>query len=165
MVSWYVAYTQPRKERQAAQHLRNQAFNVFLPLCRKTRRHAGRVEVTTAPLFPRYVFVGVDMAHQRWRAINGTIGVHSLVMSGDAPLPVPEAVLSDIRVRQDNEGIVRLTPPSLRRGQAVRIAHGAMADTRALFEETVDANRALLLVMLLGRFVRVEISADMIEAA
>jgi hypothetical protein len=40
-----------------------------------------------------------------------------------------------------------------------------MADTRALFDETVDANRALLLVMLLGRLVRVEISADMIEAA
>ena len=64
MMSWYVAYTHARKECQALQHLRNQTFEVFLPLYRKTRRHAGRVETITAPLFPRYVFVGVDFERQ-----------------------------------------------------------------------------------------------------
>src|SRR5947209_3993566 len=59
---WYVAQTHPRAEAKAAEHLDRQGFHVYLPNFRKRRRHARRVETVTAPLFPRYLFVSVDMA-------------------------------------------------------------------------------------------------------
>lgn len=76
---WHVAFTQPNAEVRAAAHLANQDFPVYLPRFMK-RRRIGRREVRgPSPLFPRYIFVGVDVANQRWRSINGTVSVSWLV--------------------------------------------------------------------------------------
>lgn len=165
MMAWYAVYTQTNREAQAAQHLRNQGFNVYLPQYQKLRRHAGRTDIIAAPLFPRYLFAGIDMQQQRWRSVNGTVGVIGLVMSGDRPLPVPEPVMAEIRSREDDKGFIQLNGPTFRRGQALRIVEGPMADTQALFEETVDGNRAILLISLMGRMVRTKMPLRQVEAA
>ena len=72
---WYVTQTRPHAETKAAEHLRRQGFAVYLPRYLKQRRHARRVERAAAPLFPRYVFVSIDLATQRWLSIDSTIGV------------------------------------------------------------------------------------------
>ncbi|HLT78534.1 MAG TPA: transcription termination/antitermination NusG family protein [Ferrovibrio sp.] len=165
MISWFAVYTQPGKEKLAAQHLQNQGFGVYLPQYQKMRRHAGRTEIVAAPLFPRYLFAGIDMEAQRWRSVNGTRGVVGLVMSGDKPIPVPEPVIAEIRAREDDKGFIRLNPPQFRPGQTLRVVEGPMADTQALFEEAVDGNRAILLVSLLGRLVRTQMPLRAVEAA
>ncbi|WP_341702893.1 transcription termination/antitermination NusG family protein [Ferrovibrio sp.] len=165
MTTWYAVYTQPHKERLAAQELRNQDFDVYLPQYQKLRRHAGRAEVVATALFPRYLFAGIDVDGQRWRSVNGTRGVIGLVMMGDRPIPVPEAVIAGIRGRETAEGYIQLNPPGFRRGQTLRIVDGPMADAEALFEEAVDGDRAILLVSLLGRLVRTRMPLRQVEAA
>lgn len=163
--AWYAVYTQPGREAVAAQHLRNQGFDTYLPQYQRLRRHAGRSEIVAAPLFPRYLFVGIDMRQQRWRAVNGTVGVVGLVMTGDKPTPVPDMVMAEIRSREDDTGYIKLNAPAFQRGQSLRIVEGPMADTQALFEETVDGNRAILLISLLGRMVRTRMPLRQVEAA
>lgn len=165
MMAWFAVYTQTGKETYAAQHLQNQGFGVYLPRYQKLRRHAGKTEIVAAPLFPRYLFAGIDTDAQRWRSVNGTRGVIGLVMSGDKPIPVPEPVMAEIRGREDELGFIQLNRPEFRRGQMLRITEGPMADTQALFEETVDGNRAILLVSLLGRMVRTRMPLRQVEAA
>ncbi|HEX6960176.1 MAG TPA: transcription termination/antitermination NusG family protein [Ferrovibrio sp.] len=167
MIAWFAVHTQPHKEALAAQHLRNQNFEVYLPRYQKMRRHAGKAEIVAAPLFPRYLFAGIDLETQRWRSVNGTRGVVGLVMlgGGDKPIPVPEPVIAEIRAREGEDGFIRLNPPQFRRGQTLRIVDGPMADTQALFEEAVDGNRAILLVSLLGRLVRTKMPLKLVEAA
>ena len=165
MIAWFAVYTQPAKEAFAAQELRNQGFEVYLPRYQKLRRHAGRTDIVAAPLFPRYLFAGIDLDAQRWRSVNGTRGVVGLVMSGDRPMPVPEPVMAEIRGREDENGFIQLNRPSFRQGEALRIVEGPMADTQALFEEAVDSNRAILLVSLLGRMVRTTMPLRAVEAA
>jgi transcriptional antiterminator RfaH len=165
MMAWYAVYTQTNKEAQAKQHLRNQGFDVYLPQYQKLRRHAGRTDIVAAPLFPRYLFAGIDMQQQRWRSVNGTVGVIGLVMSGDRPMPVPDPVMAEIRSREDDKGFVQLNGPTFRRGQSLRIIEGPMTDTQALFEETVDDNRAILLISLMGRMVRTKMPLRQVEAA
>lgn len=165
MIAWFAVYTQPGKESLAAQHLQNQSFGVYLPRYQKLRRHAGRAEIVAAPLFPRYLFAGIDTDAQRWRSVNGTRGVIGLVMSGDKPIPVPEPVIAEIRSREDDKGFIQLNRPQFQRGQALRIVDGPMSDTQALFEEAVDGNRAILLVSLLGRMVRTTMPLRQVEAA
>lgn len=166
MTAWFVVYTQPGKEQLAAQHLRNQDFEVYLPQYQKLSRRAGKAPgIVTAPLFPRYLFAGIDTETQRWRSVNGTRGVVGLVMFGDRPSPVPEPVIAEIRSREDETGYIRLNPPGFQRGQALRIVEGPMADTEALFEEAVDGDRAILLISLLGRMVRTRMPLRQIEAA
>lgn len=165
MISWFAVYTQQGKEALAAQQLQNQDFGVYLPRYQKMRRHAGKTEIVAAPLFPRYLFAGIDLEAQRWRSVNGTRGVVGLVMSGDKPIPVPGPVIAEIRAREGEDGFIRLNPPGFQRGQALRIVDGPMADIQALFEEAVDGNRAILLVALLGRLVRTQMPLRAVEAA
>lgn len=164
-LSWYAVYTQPGKESLAAQHLRNQSFEAYLPQYQKLRRHAGRTDIVATALFPRYLFVGLDIDCQRWRSVNGTRGVVGLVMFGEKPIPVPHPVIEEIRSREDATGYIRLNDPIFQPGQALRIVEGPMTDTHAIFEEQVDGNRAILLVSLLGRLVRTRMPLRQVEAA
>ena len=73
--SWYVVQTHPHAEAKAASHLERQGYSIYLPRYLKRRRHARRIEIVAAPLFPRYLFVAIDPLTQRWRSIQSTIGV------------------------------------------------------------------------------------------
>ena len=54
MAEWYVAQTHPNAEEKAFSHLERQGFRAYLPRYRKSRRHARKVELIRAPLFPGY---------------------------------------------------------------------------------------------------------------
>lgn len=164
-LSWFAVHTQPGKEMLAAQQLRHQGFAVYLPQYQKLRRHAGHTDIVAAVLFPRYLFAGIDLAQQRWRAVNGTRGVTGLVMFGDTPIAIPQLVIDEIRSREDDTGFIRLNAPPFQPGQPMRIVEGPMTDTQALFEEIVDGNRAILLISLLGRLVRTRMPLHQVEAA
>ena len=79
---WFVVQTQVNAEAKAARNLLQQGFEIYLPRYLKRRSHARKVDKVAAPLFPRYLFVQVDMATQRWRSIQSTFGVASLVFNG-----------------------------------------------------------------------------------
>ena len=87
---WYVVQTQVNGEAKAAENLRRQGYEAYLPRYLKRRRHARKMDFTAKPLFPRYMFVAIDMATQRWRSVQSTIGVSRLVTNGDSPAAVPE---------------------------------------------------------------------------
>ena len=84
---WFVAHTHPHAEGKATTHLNRQGFGIYFPRYLKRRRHARRIETVAAPLFPRYLFVAIDLNIQRWRSIYSTVGVSRLVCNGDDPTP------------------------------------------------------------------------------
>src|ERR1700752_4987648 len=105
---WFVVQTQVNGEAKAAQNLKQQGYDVYLPRYLKRRRHARKVDFTAKPLFPRYVFVAIDMATQRWRSVQSTYGVSRLVTNGDEPAMVPEGVISTLKAREDAKGFVKI---------------------------------------------------------
>jgi len=163
--SWYVVRTQSRAEEKALRHLANQGFTAYLPRYSRRVRHARRNEIVLRPLFPGYLFIQLDPEQCRWRSINGTVGVHEILTSGDTPLPVPERIIAEIKAREDETGAVKLALPSFARGQVVRMLEGPLADVNGLFEEMRDENRVVLLVSLLGRKVRMQVPATAVAAA
>ena len=163
---WYVVQTQAHAETKACWHLARQGFETYLPRYLKQRRHARRVEMVQAPLFPRYLFVVIDIATQRWRSISSTIGVSQLVCTGDLPAPVPSRVIELLKQREDDKGLVVLPPqPSFTAGDKIRILDGAFADCIGLFDGMRDFQRVSVLLELLGRKVRVMLEGDAIAAA
>ena len=163
---WYVVRTHPHAEGKAVAHLQRQGFEVYLPRYAKRRRHARRVDIAASPLFPRYMFVAIDLLQQRWRAIRSTVGVTNLVYSGDEPAPVAGDVISRLKQREDSAGFVQLDlAPRFSAGDAVRVVGGAFSDCLGLFESMTDSERVLVLLDLLGRKVRVTMNMDTIEAA
>src|SRR5215472_13718576 len=86
---WYAVQCLSNREFVAATQLRNQGFTTFLPCQLKTRRHARRFDSVRRPLFPGYLFVQLDLARDRWRSVNGTLGVAKLVGNSDLPSAAP----------------------------------------------------------------------------
>ena len=163
---WYVAQTQVNGEMKATQNLLRQGYEVYLPRYLKRRRHARKVDFTAKPLFPRYLFVAVDIATQRWRAIQSTQGVSRLICNGDDPAPVPHGVLAALKAREDEKGFVRMEArPAFSSGDRVRVLAGAFMDFAAQFEGMADRDRVAILLDMLGRKVRVHLDADMVAAA
>ena len=162
---WFVVQTQPNAEHKAVAHLNRQGFTTYLPRYLKRRRHARRVDMVAAPLFPRYLFVSIDLSVQRWRSIFSTVGVSRIVCNGETPTAVSNQVIDSLRARE-HDGLVKLDlRPSFRIGDKVRLLDGAFADCLGLYEGLKDGDRVALLLDLLGRKVRVTVDTGSVVAA
>ena len=165
MIRWYVVHTHQGSERVAEGHLKRQGFDTYLPLCRKITRHARRVAEITAPLFPRYMFVAIDMAAQRWHAINGTFGVNHLVAMGERPVALPDGVVDEIKAREAGEGLIALEQePPFKKGETVHITGGALADQVGLFQRLNEKDRVSVLLDMLGRKLEVQVPLQTVRA-
>lgn len=164
--NWYVVQTHPNAEAKAASHLERQGFSVYFPRYLKRRRHARKIQTVQAALFPRYLFVNIDLESQRWRSIQSTIGVSRLVTNGDMPAPVPILVISGLKGREDERGFIAMAQgPSFAPGDKIRILGGAFAEALGLFEGSSDGDRVAVLLECLGRKARVVLDADLVAAA
>ena len=165
-MNWYVVRTQPNSERKTAFHLERQDFTVYLPQYLKRRRHARKTELRPTPLFPRYLFVAMDLGQARWRAIRSTIGVNELMCSGDRPAPVPPGVVDDLRTREDDFGLLPLQAAMpFHKGDAVDVVDGSLAGASGFFDCYEDRDRVVLLLDMLGRQMRVKVQAVSVSAA
>jgi transcriptional antiterminator RfaH len=110
--------------------------------------------------------VAIDLATQRWRAIQSTIGVLRLVTNGGEPAPVPAAIIDAMRQREDDKGYVKIDQgPAFNLGDKVRVLAGAFTDSLGLFDGMADRERVAILLDLLGRKVRVKLDAGLVVAA
>lgn len=161
---WYAVHSRPRREFHARTQLENQDYRTFLPLGLKTVRHARKLDTVSAPFFPRYLFVALDLTRQRWRSINGTIGVAGLVMQGDTPHPVPQGVVEALVGLTDARGLLQLGR-DLRIGDQVRIIAGPFFESLAICERLDDHGRVRVLLDIMGGQVPVQIKRDFLVAA
>src|SRR6478672_7839706 len=86
---WFVVRVLSHQENRAQFNLQRLGFRNFVPRLRRTVRHARRLQETLKPLFPGYIFIIIDLSKQRWRTVNGTFGVASLIMGAEQPKAVP----------------------------------------------------------------------------
>ncbi len=163
MNRWYAVHTQVHGEQRAKENLERQGFRVWLPLYWKTRRHARRRDTVLRPLFPRYLFISLDLETQRWRSVFSTRGVSTLLTVDGAPLAVPEGTVEGLQAGADSDGHFTIRPKALAPGETVRIAEGPFAELEAVFQEEHDGNRVLVLLELLGRKTAVRLPGTHIE--
>ncbi len=165
MKHWYVVNTRFKGEMLALVNLRRQGFDAYLPQYLKSRRHARRSDLVSAPLFPRYLFVFLDIEEVRWRAIQSTIGVQHIICHGERPTQVPDGVVEGIKANENVAGKVVLGKISpFRKDQAVKINTGALSDHLGLFDCVSDDQRVFVLLELMGREVRVRVPMEAISA-
>ena len=145
---WYVAASLPNRENLAQQQLNNQQFVTYFPKRLKTVRHARRSHNRVVSFFPGYLFVALDLKADRWRSVNGTIGVKSLIMGADRPLPVPQGVVEQLQQMTDGDGFLRLRD-ELNPGDRIRILNGPMADMIGQIDRLDGKHRARVLLDLL----------------
>jgi len=159
---WYAAHVRPHAERIACANLERQNFRTFLPVQRRTVRHARQFRTSLAPMFPGYVFTAFDPARDRWRAINSTIGIVSLVMAGDHPLPVPQGLVETLMTLPSFEGRYG---EALSAGQKVRMLTGPFAEMIGTLDCLDDRGRVQVLLTMMGTQIPVRSTVDLLIPA
>ncbi len=161
---WYLVRALTGREVVAEQHLRRQGFVTFLPRRPRTVRHARRIQVALGAYFPGYLFVRLDLGRDRWRSINGTVGVAHLVGHGDRPCPAPKGLVEALRAVADDRHV--LSGPLLGAGQRVRVVAGAFADHLAVIERLDEAGRVRVLLEIMdGARVPLTLHRDFVAGA
>jgi len=160
---WYLVHTLPKSEKKAELHLGAQAFRAYLPQFYKTIRHARQLRTVLSPIFPRYLFVILDLERDRWLSVRSTIGVAHLFMQDGRPAPVPIGIVESL-IERSADGAIRLDF-GLIRGQKVRVLSGPFADFVGTLERLDGAGRTRVLLQVMGAVVPVTLDRAVLSPA
>jgi transcriptional antiterminator RfaH len=160
-LSWYLIHSKPRLEKVALENLERQGYPCYLPVLRIEKLRRGALVVLDEPLFSRYLFVQLDTdsSARSWTPIHSTRGVSRLVRFGVEPARVDDALVAYLRQQQAQE-VKRLFEP----GQRVQVIEGAFAGVEGVFQIDDGQARAMVLIELLSRQVRLPVAAAQLRA-
>ena len=156
-------YTKPRQEARAIENLRNQGFLCVLPTLMVERLSAGRRVQVADALFPRYLFVYLEVGRSNWAAIRSTRGVTCLVEFGGVAARVPSMLIDALAEQPE------LCVDLFEAGEQVRIVDGAFvgmsAEIERLYEAPDGEARVMVLMDILTRPQRISFPASAVRKA
>jgi len=151
---WTVAVAMSQREDLVKHHLDREGFETYVPKIRTAPKR-------TAPLFPGYLMVRVVV---RWYPIRWCPGVLKLLMDGERPAKLRDAIVDEIKGREVR-GFVKLPkPPTLENGTTVRVTMpGNFMGKVGIYEGMSGSQREKVLLELLGQSVTVTLPAGNVE--
>jgi transcriptional antiterminator RfaH len=161
MLRWYLVRTKPNAETTALRNLERQRYETYLPRLSQSLPWRGQWRDRVVPLFPGYLFLGLDEGRQALAPVHSTVGVAGVVRFGASYALVPEAVLRDLRARANPAtGLHRLALPArLAPGTPVRIVAGPFDGLEGVFQREAGDERAIVLLSVLGQSASVGVPA------
>ena len=152
--TWYLIQTKPNAHNMAARNLARQGCDVFLPLAEQTRRTAQQFRTELRPLFPGYLFVGLQAQAPSWRTLNSTHGVSRGVSLDGTYRPVPETLIIQLQNQCDEAGVFR-AQDSYTSGDVLEIQTGPFASFLAEVVDMAPDQRIWVLIDLMGQKSRI----------
>jgi transcriptional antiterminator RfaH len=158
---WYLIQCKPRQEVRAAENLRNQSYNCYLPMQQLERLRHGKTIMVCEPLFPGYLFIQLGDLSASWAPVRSTRGVLRLVAFANQAVPVAAGLVERIRDRL----IQPAQPePLFTSGQSVLVTEGLLRDLNAIFTSRDGEERAIILLNLLQREHRLSVPVRALRA-
>ena len=153
MSYWAAAQLETHRTQLALHLLGLNGFTTYAPRIRTPRTTPNQRGESW--LFPGYAFVWIEL---QWHGARWAPGVVRLVSSGGAePAKVPVSVIDDLKARERN-GFVQLPKVrGLERGDKVRVTHGPLNGSIAIFDGMRPHQRVAILLTMLGGQQRVEV--------
>jgi len=161
--AWYLVHTKPRQEEVALANLQRQGYACYLPQMRIERIRRRKAEVTTEPMFPRYLFIQLDSSDQgkSWSPIRSTLGVSQLVHFGARAAKVDDALVELLRQREQAMPLDAM----FHSGDSVVVTDGPFVGIEAIYQ-TADADRrAFILLEILSKPVSMQIDTGRLRKA
>ncbi len=169
MNSWCCAFTCPGEEAKASSSLRAKGFRTLLPILSAETVVRGAVIVKREVMFPRYLFVELDLGDDYWTPALYAKGVAGFVRpQGGAPSRVPDGVMAELfeRCGPDGEVFMPLEDPMnrtpIRKGDFVRVVEGPFSHFEGLCRRT-KGERVFVLLSIFGRKSEFSLAREQVE--
>jgi len=161
MKHWYAIHTKPRQEMLAAENLQRQEFEIYFPRIKQAQRYRQQWRDKIEPLFPRYLFIRLDLGKDNIAPIRSTRGVAKLVSFSGQPATVPDPLI-DALIQSADPDTELLHPEStlFEAGETVTIVDGPLEGLEAIFKARDGEARAIILLKLLGKTQQVRIDSN-----
>lgn len=167
MADWYCVHTKPNMESRAARNIKAAGYRTLLPSYYKTVRHAGRVNITEAPYFSRYLFAFVP-EHKTWGPISRADGVNRIISDGGRPSTVPARMMSELLARFSGgpitEAIAEDWLATLAIGTPLNVTTGPLAYRTAPYQGLDEFGQVKLWLDILGRGMEISVPREHVAA-
>ena len=159
---WYVAHTYSGYENKVKaniektienRHLEEEILEVRVPMQDVVEMKNGARKTVQKKMFPGYVLINMVMNDDTWYVVRNTRGVTGFVGPGSKPVPLTEAEMKPLGIKQENVSI------DFAEGDMIVVVAGAWKDTVGVVQR-IDYGKqtATINVELFGRETPVEIS-------
>ncbi len=165
---WFAVRCRPGREFVAANELERQDFSVYLPREMKLIRHARKMKKLPRPFFPGYLFLHLAPTERRWTAIRSTPGTLCAVHFGNFYPPVPDTVVASLKSLGGADGLIfqgRDSVSPFRPGERVMVRDGKFSGIEGVFVCRNGDERAMVLLEMLQRQIRVRLPLPLLKAA
>ena len=160
---WYVVHTYSGYENKVKvdiektiennKALAEQILEVRVPMEDVVEIKNGVKKTVSRKLFPGYVLVNMDMNDETWYVVRNTRGVTGFVGPGSKPVPLTDAEMKPLGIRNDAITI------DFAEGDTIAVVVGVWKDTVGVVQKLdYSKQTATINVELFGRETPVEIS-------
>lgn len=160
--NWYVVHTYSGYENKVKadiektienRHLENEILEVRIPMEDVVELKNGAKKIVQKKLFPGYVLINMYMNDDTWYVVRNTRGVTGFVGPGSKPVPLTEAEMRPLGIRDENVVI------DFKEGDMVTVVAGVWKDTVGVIQSMNENKQTVTInVELFGRETPVEIS-------
>lgn len=151
--NWLLLQVKPRQEMRALENLERQKGECYCPQMRIEKLSRGkRIEAEEA-LFPGYLFINAQPEQNglTHTSIRSSRGVSKIVGFGAEPLKVPEALIAQIKLREES-GLMGVSSIGLpQAGDNINILEGPFKGLKAVFSHVDGLQRSIVLINLLNQ--------------
>ena len=158
---WFLVYTKAKEEQRAKKHLENQGFQIFLPMIAFAKMNQSKSAIVEA-MFPRYLFVNINLERDNWTCIKSTRGVSHMVVFGQRFAEMPNQVIAYLKSGADKNHIFKqaITRQEFQKGDKLVIEKGIFKDKEATFLSKKSKERVRILLRFVNHLITAEIPAS-----
>lgn len=161
--NWLLLQTKPSQEQRALLNLERQGYRCYLPMLNRQRIRRGLLTVAPEPLFPRYLFIQMDINDTAINrsSIRSTKGVSCLVTFGGNPARVDNELIEMLRSRESDQP--ETVQQLFRAGDRLRITDGPFSGIECIYQMDNSAGRVTVLINLLSKQVSLHLKPDTLQ--
>ncbi len=123
-LNWYVLYTAPRAEKKVEQRLKEQGYEVYLPIIEVVRQWSDRKKKVQTPLFNGYLFVKTSK-ERLWESLQVNGAVKFVNFSGEHAT-VQQSEIDTIKRIIETGVAVEVDTDPIEKGELVKIMGGPL---------------------------------------
>tara|TARA_Y100000588_G_scaffold366271_1_gene431809 strand:+ start:2200 stop:2742 length:543 start_codon:yes stop_codon:yes gene_type:complete len=158
---WILVYTKVKQEQRAKRNLENQGFEIFLPMIAFAKQNQTK-SITLKPMFPRYLFVHINTALDKWTRIQSTRGVSHLVVFGKRLAEIPNQMITYFKSKADEKDIFnqKTIMRQFHKGEKLVVKTGTFKGIEATFLAKKSQERVRVLLSFANHLITAEIPAS-----